>query len=287
MLIFSWNCRGLSNISTVRNLKAFLRSCNPQLAFLTETLIGELNSHNFYNSFGFDNFKCIPAIGRSGGSVILWNNDISLEVISADKNVIHCRIRQTLGQNWNLLCVYGPSEHYLRNNFWKHGGSQKLNTANKEFKNFISDRRLIDLGFVGATFTWSNGVVVDNPIFERLDMALCTTEWLLMFPYNGVLHLPRVSSDHAPIIINIHRTNKRKRKFSYKFEYYWVDNPEFNDVVHRAWTSRNGNTLIKINEVGMELSKWSIKSLAIYSELQKMQRMSCCKFNVKPISGTP
>lgn len=114
MLILSWNCRGLRNISTVRNLKAFLRACNPQIIFLTETLIGEYVSENFFNSLGFYNFIAIPAVVRGGGNVILWNNEIDLVVLSAEKNVIHCRISQNLGHDWDLLCVYGPPEHHLR-----------------------------------------------------------------------------------------------------------------------------------------------------------------------------
>lgn len=118
MLILSWNCRGLRNISTVRNLRAFLRACNPQFAFLTETLIGESDALQFYNTLGFDNFYYIPAIGRSGGSVILWNNDIEVEVLRADKNVFHCRIHNIVGKDWDLLCVYGHPQHHLRNRFW-------------------------------------------------------------------------------------------------------------------------------------------------------------------------
>lgn len=141
----------------------------------------------------------------------------------------------------------------------KHGGCQNFNPANKEFKNFINDRRLVDMAYVGPAFTWSNGAVTEDPIFGRLDRVLCTTDWLFMFPDNGVLHLPRVSSDHAPILINTHRTNKRKKRFSYKIEYYWVEHPEFSDIVQRAWNSNHNNTLLKIDEVGKDLSKWSKK----------------------------
>ncbi|XP_026459087.1 uncharacterized protein LOC113359711 [Papaver somniferum] len=155
-------------------------------------------------------------------------NSVDLEVISADKNVIHFRIHSLTGSDWDLLCVYGPPQNHLRNKFWKglsqyaaqlanpwclvgdlnaitstnekHGGSQKLSNANIEFRNFIQDRGLIDLGYTGPAFTWSNGAIVEKPIFERLDRAVCTADWFFMFPDNGVLHLPRISSDHAPIL---------------------------------------------------------------------------------------
>lgn len=63
-----------------------------------------------------------------------------------------------------------------------------------------------------------------------------------------------------PILINTHRTSKRKRKHSNKIEYYWMDHPEFQDIVVNSWSSQNGNTLSKLEEVGKALHKWSSKS---------------------------
>lgn len=90
------------------------------------------------------------------------------------------------------------------------------------------------MGFVGPGFTWSNGVVTNDPIFERLDRGICTPDWFFMFQENGVLHLPRISSDHAPVLVNTYKTNKRKRKHNNKFEYYWIEHPAFKDVVYKC-----------------------------------------------------
>lgn len=141
----------------------------------------------------------------------------------------------------------------------KKGGSQNLITANNEFKNFIKDRGLIDMGFYGPAFTWSNGAVANTYIFERLDRAVCTPDWFFRFQDNGVLHLPRISSDHAPILVNTDRTRKKKRRHTNKFEYFWTEHPAFQDIVHEAWHSNTKETTRKIIEVGEELYKWSRK----------------------------
>lgn len=194
-----------------------------------------------------------------------------------------------VNNDWDLLCVYGPPQHHLRNIFWvnlsdyaaqipkplcivgdlnaisnlteKQGGSQKSNPANCEFKNFIHSRSLIGMGFIGPAFMWSNGATMDEPIFERLDIAICTPDWLFMFQNNRVMHLPRLKSDHAPILINTYRVNNMKTKFSINFEYYWVDHPEFNNLVHNSWDSNNLSIVDKINDVGRELNKWSRKEI--------------------------
>ncbi|XP_026429991.1 uncharacterized protein LOC113326483 [Papaver somniferum] len=198
---------------------------------------------------------------RSGGLVILWNDSVNLEILSSNTNVIHCRIHNLLESDWDLFCVYVPLSSQKRNEFWhnfslftaqiqnpwcmvgdlngicssseKHGGSQKFNSANNGFKDFIQDRSLVDLGYIGPAFTWSNGATLSEPIYEKLDRAMCTTNWILMFKDTEVLHLPRISSDH-----NTHRENQRKRKLSNKIEYFWMEHPEFKDVVIDAWSTQ-------------------------------------------------
>ncbi|XP_026459231.1 uncharacterized protein LOC113359877 [Papaver somniferum] len=232
--------------------------------------------------------KDIPAIGRSGRSVLLWNNSIDLEIIRADKNIIYSRIKEVDGNAWDLICVYGPPQNHLRNKFWrglslydtrisnpwrfmrdlnaitsvseKNEGSQKLSNTNTEFIKFIQERGLIDMGFIGSAFTWSNGVVVDKPIFERLDRDMCTADWFFKVPDNGVLHLPRISSDHAPILLNTSRTNKMRRRHTTKFEAYWIEHPGFQDVVHKSWVESQQNTIRKLRVVGKELNEWSKKN---------------------------
>lgn len=107
----------------------------------------------------------------------------------------------------NPWCVLGDL-NAISSSSEKHGGNPKFNSANNGFKDFIQDRSLIALGYIGPAFTWSNCATTAAPIYERLDRALCTPDWLMMFKNNGVLHLPRISSDHAPILLNTRRTNR-------------------------------------------------------------------------------
>ncbi|XP_026378835.1 uncharacterized protein LOC113273308 [Papaver somniferum] len=205
----------------------------------------------------------MPAIGRSGGCVVLWRNEVNLKVLRVDKN--------------DLLVIYGPPQSHLRNKFqkdfsnyaaqlnnpWclvgdlnvvnsiseKQGGRQGMSNVNTEFRNFIQDRALIDMGYTGPAFTWTNGVTMEKPIFEKLDRAVCNIDWFLMFLDNRVFHLPRISSDHAQILVNTHKTNKRRRKHANKFEYYWTEHPCFKDVVHNTWIGSQQDSVNKILDV--------------------------------------
>ncbi|XP_042029868.1 uncharacterized protein LOC121776765 [Salvia splendens] len=64
-----------------------------------------------------------------------------------------------------------------------------------DFAEAIEDCRLLDPGTDGAEFTWAK-----NGLFERLDRAFVSEAWSSTFEATRVTNLPRVSSDHGPIL---------------------------------------------------------------------------------------
>ncbi|GAV72352.1 hypothetical protein CFOL_v3_15840, partial [Cephalotus follicularis] len=70
------------------------------------------------------------------------------------------------------------------------------------FSDCINNMNMVDLSLVGPKFTWSNLQSVDSLILERLDRARATTNWKVSFPKNIVYHLPRMSSDRCPILMD-------------------------------------------------------------------------------------
>lgn len=51
----------------------------------------------------------------------------------------------------------------------------------QDFRTFVSDTGLLDLGFVGYPFTWRNQRA-DGGIQERLDRGLATDQWINLYP---------------------------------------------------------------------------------------------------------
>lgn len=91
-----------------------------------------------------------------------------------------------------------------------------------EFREVVGYVVLIDLGFIGTKFTWSN-----RHIKIRLDRAIATNSWSDNFPQSRVHVLPPSISDHFPLLLQasfgpIALVNKFHR---YLFESFWLQHP--------------------------------------------------------------
>ncbi|KAG8381148.1 hypothetical protein BUALT_Bualt06G0092300 [Buddleja alternifolia] len=56
---------------------------------------------------------------------------------------------------------------------------------------------LIDLKLSGSPFTWV------RDLQERLDRAVCNGDWRIAFLKASVTHLPRISWDHSPLLVDL------------------------------------------------------------------------------------
>ena len=71
----------------------------------------------------------------------------------------------------------------------------------ESFRQVLDECNLLDLGYMGNKFTWSKSFPNGGMVWERLDRAVSTVEWLDLFPVTKVQTLSCVTSDHSPILI--------------------------------------------------------------------------------------
>ncbi|XP_026440091.1 uncharacterized protein LOC113338912 [Papaver somniferum] len=155
----------------------------------------------------------------------MWTSHLNASVLVANKNVIHAYIRTTQSQSaqpWMFTRIYGPPQPTPRMAFWqnfdniitkptiswllmgdfsevvaqheKKRGRPVTNSQVIIFNNFINDNALIDLGFQGDEYTWTNNQIA-------LDRGLVTQQWIDNQPHALLKQLPRIGSDHAPILL--------------------------------------------------------------------------------------
>ncbi|KAL5760949.1 hypothetical protein ACOSQ2_019787 [Xanthoceras sorbifolium] len=120
-----------------------------------------------------------------------------------------CGIRKNLWQYLNLIrgCFVGPWVVLGDFNEITHLAEKKGGRAcfsDTGFRDWINVNCLVDLGFVGQKFTWMTKRGVNDDIWCRLNRAVCSIDWRMMFPEGFVRHLPRINSDHCPIVLNLY-----------------------------------------------------------------------------------
>lgn len=69
----------------------------------------------------------------------------------------------------------------------------------------------------------------DNFKVARLDRALCSSDFLDLYPSIRVDHLPQINLDHSPLLISLVNTKNGKNSFS--FQAAWMSHPEFHEQI--------------------------------------------------------
>ena len=159
---------------------------------------------------GFNSVCQSEAVGFCGGIWLLWNSgEVSLDVLMVTDQAIHASVQVSPSKpHWLLSAVYASPNLDTRLKFW----DQLVNFASTHnapwvvtrdfndilsrhekfsftpantrrinaFHNCLDACNLLDLGFNGPRFTWTNkrdrGLVM-----ERLDRFFCNPSWQNLF----------------------------------------------------------------------------------------------------------
>ena len=170
----------------------------------------------------------LGSVGASGGILLMWDS----RVVDKVDEAVGCFSISYKFKNvadhfiWAFTGVYGPNSDRDRRFLWEElsglrswwdvpwcvggdfnvvrfpserSGSANFSSAMLRFSDFISEQSLFDLPLVGGNFTWSNSreVVASS----RLDRFLLSADWEEKFPSVCQRHLPRLMSDHFPILL--------------------------------------------------------------------------------------
>lgn len=119
----------------------------------------------------------------------------------------------------------------------KFGGN--LININKalQFQECLDICRMIDIGFSGPRFTWSNRWPFTHLVLERIDRAFVNAEWSSIFPKVAVLHLEKMHSNHYPIKVCFKNNREFHSPRPFRFQLMWLSHPIFLNVVKEAWNN--------------------------------------------------
>lgn len=145
----------------------------------------------------------------------------------------------------------------------RRGCSRVTNIMN-EFSRWIDELELHDPYLSGGKFTWFRG---DNhPSAARLDRFLYSMSWEENFKSIKQSTLPRVGSDHNPVMLE--SGNWEHRKPCFKFENWWLKVDGFNDMVQGWWNNfevegcPDYKLSSKLKMLKQKLKDWSKKNFS-------------------------
>ncbi|XP_038981158.1 uncharacterized protein LOC120110407 [Phoenix dactylifera] len=263
MRILAWNCRGAAKPSFMSSFKRLVQVHCPEICFISETRLSGEGLVRLRRRLGRDwESYAVDSRGLSGGILLLWRRGV------ATFDVFHNCPQQVVmvtsapdAAPWVMCGVYASTDYRVRRVLWqeiasltaqgvptvvvgdfncilssgdKRGGAAFMDRADRrEFRDFVSRTGLVDLGFSGPHFTWCNNQLGSARVWERLDRAFASPDWILRFPTCRVSHLPRIASDHCPLLISTSSGPNHHSPF--RFEKVWLSYPQSWDIVREAW----------------------------------------------------
>ena len=128
-----------------------------------------------------------------------------------------------------------------------------------DFSDFISSCSLRDIPLEGGLFTWSNNRV--NVAVSHIDRFLYSDNWEDLFPTIIQKRLPRLLSDHFPIILECGDFSRGKCPF--RCENMWLKVDGFKERVQRWWDAYifqctpSYIVACKLKALKTDLKKWN------------------------------
>ncbi|XP_038978036.1 uncharacterized protein LOC120108503 [Phoenix dactylifera] len=264
MKVLLWNCRGAGKPSFAPAFRRFVQQNRPDIYILFETRLSSRGLQKarrvLSRAWGF---YAVESRGLSGGIIVTWR----LESCRLDTfHVCAQKVIMVISEGTNdprvLAAVYASTDFRQRRRLWeeasqlvdrgypllmagdfncivdpqeKMGGKPFSHERKvKEFQNFLTANGLIDLGFSGPRFTWCNNQQGPVRVWERLDRACATAGWVQRFSDHRVSHLPRIASDHCPLLLSTDAFVPVHPPF--RFEKMWLSYPCSWEMVREAWS---------------------------------------------------
>ncbi|XP_071924702.1 uncharacterized protein [Coffea arabica] len=263
MRVLVWNCQGAGSPLTISQLRKACNLLSPSVVFLCETKNRDKYMETVRKRLNFDHSAVVESMNRFGRMALLWKQEVKITEIHKIVFTIEAHIvDHSQHTNWWLIGIYASCDATTKKNQWKvlnerkrlwgrrwivagdfndivsneekWGERRREEWTFRDFKQFIADNELIDIGFDGNPWTWCNNWENEGEIKQRLDRMLCTHTWFQIFDKTRCKHVDNYSSDHSMIMVDTEpKQAKRRKKFI--FDKKWIQQEGITQVIEEAW----------------------------------------------------
>ena len=172
----------------------------------------------------------------------------------------------------SLLYIIGGDFNIMRHPQDKSSGVSDFKWPNL-FNSVFESLDLKEIVMSGRQYTWAGPG--DDPLFEKLDRVLVSTDWEDRFPLLTVEARDRNISDHTPLVLSTGSSTHQNGQRPFKFERGWLIRDGFYDMVVQIWQSEtSGSTPLerwqnKIRRLRQHLRGWAQHISGTYRKEKK------------------
>lgn len=284
---FFWNVRGFNKQSKHRVVDKWIQDKGLLFGGLLETRVKESKSEKIISSV----FKGWSAVNnyefnRKGRIWVVWSPRVRMTpVFKSDQIITMSVLLEEAEEEFFCSFVYAENTAEKRKELWKdikdHHNSRRfrnrewiimgdfnevlegeehsshqdgdiMTVGMRDFENVIQHCRLLDMGFQGPKFTWSNKRD-EGTISKKLDRILVNETWLhKRTQAYGVFEAGGVS-DHlrGRFQLEVEVVSKRK---PFKFTNVIAETPEFKEIIASYW--RDNQPLFQSTSALFRFSKY-------------------------------
>ncbi|XP_020678836.1 uncharacterized protein LOC110096995 [Dendrobium catenatum] len=257
-------------------LKECIKKNDLIYAGLSEMKISSFDRKNCEKFIGnIWDYYLIPAEGLSGGLIVFWRKDLASFSVMVNSSQAIVGVFNIFNKGvWLIASIYGSNDLYKRRSLWKNledisnselpiiiggdfncilaledkqGGKKfKFSQGVQDLRNFISSFDLHEVKFIGPT--WCNNKIGGARIMERLDRCILNSIALQTIQNPVIKHLPRLASDHCPILLNLINPAYRKNS-KIRYEEVWSSYAAATGIVNSSWNKNmNGDPVNALNK---------------------------------------
>ncbi|KAL0447658.1 UNVERIFIED_CONTAM: putative mitochondrial protein [Sesamum latifolium] len=229
MKILNWNCQGIGPLGQFGPYQSLLSSTG--LVFLSETKCKARRVDGIKNLVSYNSIR-VDSVRKGGGFFLLWRKDLDVWLQSFSVHHIDATVLSdsyparwhftgfyrypevaNSKEGWNLIrrlpqssthpwvCVGDFNEILAQNE--KQGSLPRALWQINDFREYLRDCGLQDMGYEGDIFTWCNRRAEPHTFRARLDRACCDMKWADLFLKVRVFHEPIACSDHSAIWLSL------------------------------------------------------------------------------------
>nr|XP_023881746.1 uncharacterized protein LOC111994120 [Quercus suber] len=286
MNLLIWNSRGALKPSFQTYIHELYRRHDPAILVIMETKLGGSKAKEVTDRLPFDGAIHTETIGFTGGLWLLWNDDrVEIEELAKIEQEIHVKVKvRASNLSWIFSAIYASPRSEERCILWnnlskvaelhnkpwimagdfneplvqddKFGGRGISVNRSLSFKDCLDFCSMVDMGFSGPRYTWTNKRDVNNLILERIDRFFMNPDWCVLYPEAKVTHLPRCHSDHCLVLMETNPSRSVRLNRPFRFQEFWLSDMSFPNVVSSAW-SCNRKLAESIEIFSKEANLWN------------------------------